>query len=85
MNQILQDPYLYELVKDIQKQCSFSSLEALARETGFIKRKRQMTPEAFMAFCECFMNSVIGIRTLNIYNLIISSYMMSIIFYYLEG
>ena len=50
MNQILQDPYLYELLKDIQKQCSSSSLEALARETGFLKRKRQMTPEAFLAF-----------------------------------
>ena len=51
MNQILQDPYLYELLKDIQKQCSSSSLEALARETGFLKRKRQMTPEAFLALC----------------------------------
>ena len=51
MNQILQDPFFYELLKDIQTQCSTASLEELARETGFMKRKRQMTPEAFLALC----------------------------------
>ena len=35
MNQILQDPYLYELLKDIQKQCSTSSLDALAEKLDF--------------------------------------------------
>ena len=51
MNQIVQDPFFYELLKDIQTQCSTASLEELARETGFMKRKRQMTPEAFLTLC----------------------------------
>ncbi|MFJ5718147.1 hypothetical protein [Neobacillus sp. NPDC093127] len=51
MNQILKDPFFYELLKDIQEHCSTSSLEELARETGFLKRKRQLTPEAFLALC----------------------------------
>lgn len=51
MKQILYEPFFYELLKDIQDQCSITSLEKLARETGFIKRKRQLTPEAFLALC----------------------------------
>jgi len=51
MSQILKDPFFYELLRDIQNQCSVKSLEKLARETGFLKRKRQLTPEAFLALC----------------------------------
>jgi hypothetical protein len=32
MSQILKDPFFYELLRDIQDQCSINSLEKLARE-----------------------------------------------------
>lgn len=51
MNQLLKDPFFYELLKDIHDLCSTTSLGELARETGFLKRKRQLTPEAFLAIC----------------------------------
>jgi hypothetical protein len=51
MGQILQDSFFYELLKDIQIHCSTPSLEKLARDTGFLKRKRQLTPEDFLALC----------------------------------
>ena len=39
MNQILQDPYLYELVKDIQKQCSFSIRSTCTRNRLYKAQK----------------------------------------------
>ena len=61
MNEIVQDPFFYELLRDIQTQCSTASLEELARETGFMKRKRQMTLEAshFMCFTGAARRSII--------------------------